>query len=262
MLRTGMVLWVLLWAGAVLAQPATKEANPSPATGATNKRFALVIGNSAYRHTVVLANPAHDAREMAAALRRIDVNVQVLLDADRATMIKALEKLSRATEHADLAIVHYSGHGIEINGNNYLLPTSAELNQPSDAERQAITFDQVYAAISKARGMKLILLDACRDNPIAGRLGLPPRRGLSAPSPPSNILVAFATRHGEVAEDGLPGGTSPFTGAVLKNISKAIDIRTMFQNVRDDVLAATKFRQSPFTYGHLPSADYILAPRK
>ncbi len=258
MLRAWICLWISLWANTAFAQPMNTEAKPAP----LDKRVALVIGNSAYQHIGVLANPANDAREMANALRSIDVSVEVLLNADRKAMLSALDKLSRATDQADLAIVHYSGHGIEISGNNFLLPIDAELNQPSDAERQAIAFEQVYAAMNNARGMKLILLDACRDNPIAGRLGLAPRRGLSAPSPPANVLVAFATRHGEVAQDGLPGGTSPFTGAVLKNISLPVDIRTMFRHVLNDVLAATQYRQSPFTYGQLPKADYILAPKR
>jgi uncharacterized caspase-like protein len=155
-------------------------------------RYALVIDNSAYQYIGVLPNPVNDAREMAEALKRIDVQVEVVIDANRETMIGALNKLSLATEFADLAIVHYSGHGIEISGKNYLLPTGVQLNQPSDADSQAVAFEQVYAAIGRAPGVKLILLDACRDNPLPGRLGLPPRRGLASPSPPRDTLVAYA----------------------------------------------------------------------
>lgn len=258
MLRTlTFVCFAACVVGTVIAQPTSTGTETK-----SDKRFALVIGNSTYQHMGALSNPANDAREMAAALRAMAVNVEVLLDADREVMMAALAKLARTTEYADLAIVHYSGHGVEINGNNYLLPVSAELNQSGDADTQAITFEQVYAAINRATGVKLILLDACRDNSIPGRLGLPPRRGLSAPSPSGNILVAYATRHGEVAQDGPPGGTSPFTGALVRNIGRPIDIRTMFQKVRDDVLVATDLRQSPFTYGHFTSAEYVLAPMK
>jgi len=246
-----------------MAEPASTSAGEQPpAGGAGDKRFALVIGNSAYQHIGVLANPANDAREMAAVLRRMAVSVEVLLDVDRAAMFAAMTRLSRLAERADLAIVHYSGHGIEISGKNYLVPISAELSQPGDADRQAVAFEHIYAAVERVRGMKLILLDACRDNPLAARLGLPPRRGLSAPSPPGDILVAYATRHGSVAEDGPPGGNSPFTAALLRSIDQPIDVRLMFRQVLNDVLAATDHRQSPFIYGHFTSARYSLVPKR
>lgn len=262
MFRIWVCFWFAVCGGAAVAQPAKTGAERSSVVEASDKRFALVIGNSAYKHMGVLANPVNDARELAATLQKIAVSVEVVLDADRGAMIAALSRLSRAAEDADLVIIHFSGHGIEINGSNYLLPVSAALNQPGDAGMQAIAFEQVYAAISHVRGVKVILLDACRDNPIAGQLGLPRRRGLAAPSPPKDTLVAYATRHGEVAEDGPPGSTSPFTGALIKNIEEPIDIRVMFQKVRDDVLIATKFRQGPFTYGHLSGPDYQLAHTK
>ena len=253
-------LWLAFCAGTAVAQPESAGGTQTLAAG-SSKRFGLVIANSAYQHIGVLPNPANDAREMAAVLRRMAVSVEVLLDADRKTMLAALARLSRATEHADLAIVHYSGHGIEISGTNYLLPTSAELNKPGDADTQAIAFEHVYAAVSNTRGLKLILLDACRDNPLAGRLGLAPRRGLSAPLPPNDVLVAYATRHGEVAEDGPPGSTSPFTAALLKNINQSVDVRVMFRQVVADVLAATSYRQSPFIYGHFGRGEYLLVPK-
>jgi uncharacterized caspase-like protein len=258
--RVGFAIWFAAFGSFGMAEPATGKGGAS--NSANKNRYALVIGNSAYQYIGVLPNPANDAREMAEALKRIDVQVEVVIDANRETMIGALNKLSRATEFADLAIVHYSGHGIEISGKNYLLPTGVQLNQPSDADSQAVAFEQVYAAIGRAPGVKLILLDACRDNPLPGRLGLPPRRGLASPSPPRDTLVAYATRHGEVAEDGPPGRTSPFTGALVRNISRPVDIRIMFQKVRDDVLSATEFRQAPFTYGHFSGADYRLAQPK
>ena len=263
MLRILACLWFGVFGAIVMAQlPNPSDDHQEVVGGASGKRVALVIGNSAYRHIGVLANPANDAREMAAALRRIAVKVEILLDADHTTMLDAITRFSHAAEGAELAIVHYSGHGIEINGKNYLVPISAELNQAGDADRQAIAFEQIYAAIERVRGMKLILLDACRDDPFAARLGLPPRRGLSAPSPPGNILVAYATHHGSVAEDGPPSGNSPFTAALLKSLDQPVDIRLMFRQVLDDVLAATDRRQSPFIYGHFTSAEYSLVPKR
>jgi uncharacterized caspase-like protein len=263
MLRIWTCLWFSVCGAIAMAQLASASDKEQEALGAaSDKRVGLVIGNSAYRHIGVLPNPANDAREMGAALRRMAVKVEILLDADRTTMLDAITRLSRAAESADLAIVHYSGHGIEINGKNYLVPIAAELNQAGDADREAIAFEQIYAAIERVRGMKLILLDACRDNPFAARLGLPPRRGLSAPSPPGDILVAYATRHGSVAEDGRPGGNSPFTAALLKSLDQPVDVRLMFRQVLNDVLAATDHRQSPFIYGHLTSAEYSLVPKR
>jgi uncharacterized caspase-like protein len=230
--------------------------------GAVGKRVALVIGNSAYRHVSPLPNPVNDARSMAAALQRMDMSVDVVLDADRAAMLEALKRLSRAAEGAQLALVHFSGHGIEINGTNYLVPISAELTQAEDADAQAIAFNHLYAAVEQAQGMKLILLDACRDNPFALRLGRAPGRGLSAPSAAGDILIAYATKHGSVAEDGPLGGNSPFTAALIKHMERPLDIRLMFNEVRDDVLAATAARQSPFIYGQLAKGAYSLAPSR
>jgi uncharacterized caspase-like protein len=232
------------------------------AASAGEERVALVIGNAAYRHASALPNPANDARAMTAVLQGLGIKVEALVDADRAAMLSALRRFAQATIEAELAIVHYSGHGIEIAGKNYLLPVSADLHGPEDADTQGVAFEDLYAAVVPTPGMKLILLDACRNNPFAIRLGRPQAQGLAAPAPPSGILIAYATRHGEVTEDGPPGGNSPFTGALLKYLQGPGDVREMFRAVRDDVLVTTAYRQSPFIYGHFSAKTYSLVPKR
>src|SRR5262245_14331173 len=231
------------------------------AAGAAEKRVALVIGNAAYRHVSPLPNPANDARAVTAVLQGLGLQVDVLVDVDRVAMLNALQKFGQATMDAELAMVHYSGHGIEIDGKNYLLPVSANLNGPDDADVQAVEFKHLYAAVARTKGMKLILLDACRNDPFAVRLRRPPGRGLAAPAAPSDILIAYATNHGSVAEDGPAGGNSPFTRALVKHLQGAGDVREMFRAVRDDVLLSTSGRQSPFIYGHVSTTTYSLAPK-
>ena len=231
------------------------------AASASEKRVALVIGNAAYRHVSPLPNPANDARAMTAALQGLGIRVEVLVDADRTAMFSALQRFAQVTMEAELAVVHYSGHGIEIDGRNYLVPVSADLNRPEDADGQAVAFEHLYAAVVRTQGMKLILLDACRNDPFAVRFGRPQARGLAAPAAPRDILIAYATKHGNVAEDGPPGRNSPFTAALLKHLQGSDDVREMFRAIRDDVLVTTAGRQSPFVYGHI-SAAYSIAPKR
>jgi uncharacterized caspase-like protein len=168
------------------------------AASAGEKRVALVIGNAAYRHVSPLPIPANDARAMTAVLQGLGIKVEVLVDADRAAMLSALHRFALATMEAELAVVHYSGHGIEIDGGNYLLPVSADLSGPDDADAQAVDFEHLYTAAMRTQGMKLIVLDACRNDPFAVRLRRQQARGLAAPTAPSDILVAYATRRGNV----------------------------------------------------------------
>ena len=232
------------------------------AASAGEKRVALVIGNAAYRHVSPLPNPANDARAMTAVLQGLGIKVEVLVDADRAAMLNAFERLAQVTPEAELAIVHYSGHGIAVAAKNYLLPVGADLNEPDDVDAQAVAFEVLYAAVARTQGMKLIMLDACRDNPFAVRLRRPQARGLAPPAAPTDILVAYATKDGNVAEDGPPGGNSPFTAALLKHLQGPGDVREMFRAIRDDVLATTAGRQSPFVYGQISAKTYSLSPKR
>jgi uncharacterized caspase-like protein len=157
-------------------------------------------------------------------------------------------------------VVYYAGHGMEIGGVNYLIPTDARLAADRDAETQAVALEQVIAAVSGARKLRLVILDACRDNPfektmqhtIALKLV---SKGFSNIEPEAGFMVVYAAKHGETALDG-ETANSPFATALARDIREPkIEVRKLFDIVRDDVWAATKHEQQPFTYGSPPGRE-------
>lgn len=249
----------LLWVTVVLLCAAT----PAHAAG---PRAALVIGNSGYQHVASLPNPANDARGMAAALQRLGFSVTSYSDLSFDDLRRALRDFGAEAAGADMAIVFYAGHGIEIGGVNYLVPVDARLATDRDAQYEAIPLDLVVSSVEGARSLKLVILDACRDNPFAATMQATSSsrsvgRGLARVEPATGTLVAFAAKEGTTAADGT-GSNSPFTGALLRHIeSPGLEISFLFRKVRDDVLAATGNRQVPFTYGSLPGTELYLAAR-
>jgi hypothetical protein len=226
--------------------------------GQAEKRIALVIGNSTYRNAPSLLNPANDAGAMADLFKaaRFD-DVQLRLNVGIADLRRAVRDFSDSAADADIAVVYFAGHGIEIDGANYLIPIDAKLARDFDIEDETFNLDRVLSAIEPARRLRLIILDACRDNPfvktmkrLAGTRSI--GRGLARIEPAgSNTLVAFAAKAGSVAFDG-ESRNSPFTAALLKHIATpGLDIRLAFGRVRDDVRAATGQKQEPFEYGSL-----------
>jgi uncharacterized caspase-like protein len=228
------------------------------------KRVALVIGNSTYQHAGELANPKNDARDISAAFAGLGYTVEVLIDADLKAMQSALGQFSTIATGADVALVYYSGHGIEIRGQNYLLPVDAKLAEAADAPNQAVPLDAVMSVAFASGKFGMIVLDACRDNPLADSLrarDASVRRGLAPVSVPGDQLVAFAAKAGTVAQDGPPGGNSPFTVAFLNSLRvPRLDVRILLRNVLTDVLRATETQQSPFTYGTLQRGEIFLNP--
>jgi formylglycine-generating enzyme required for sulfatase activity len=236
------------------------------APAVAQKRVALVIGNSKYQHEPALANPSNDAREVAAALRAIRFDdVEVLLDADLIAMQSALSRLARKADDADLALIYYSGHGIEVDGRNYLIPTSAKLADAADVDFETVPMELVMSAADRAAKAKLVVLDACRNNPFASRMiqragRRTVGRGLAPVATATGTLVAYAARAGTTADDGSPGATSPFTSAFLKFASEPrLEVRLMLGKVRDEVVRVTR-RQEPFTYGSLGGEEVYLNP--
>lgn len=230
-------------------------------------RVALVIGNSTYRNVAPLANPENDARQVAAALRRVGFStVEVRSNLGSTDMRNALQAFTRQAEHADVAVVYYAGHGMEVGGSNYLIPVDAELARQTDLNFEAIPLAMVLDAVSGARRLKIVVLDACRNNPFAGHMkGAGTRaigRGLARIEPESNdTLVAYAAKDGTTADDGT-GGNSPFATAFAKEIATpGLEVRLLFGKVRDDVYRATNKKQEPFVYGSLGGdAFYFVAP--
>ena len=232
----------------------------SAGSAAADSRVALVVGNSAYAGTSALANPRDDAALIAQALGDEGFKVTLVQDATRAVMLKALRSFSSEADQADWAVVYYAGHGVEVGGVNYLLPTDVELREDRDVQDEAISLERVLAAVANARKLRLVILDACRTNPFVSAmrrttLTRAVARGLAAAEPPAGILVVYAAAAGQVAEDGA-GGHSPFAAALARRIREpGLEINKLFNFVARDVLDATGQRQRPYLYGSNPTHD-------
>jgi len=232
-----------------------------------DKRVALVIGNSDYQNVPRLANPANDSAAMSDMLKNAGFDVvQLKRDLKAAEMRRALRDFIDVTFDADFAIIFFAGHGIEIDGTNYLIPTDAMLERDVDVPDEAVPLDRLLSVVEPARKLRLVILDACRDNPFARSMrrsgasrGV--ARGLARIEPAgNNTLVAFAAKAGSTVADG-DSVNSPFTGALVKYLTRpGLDIRKAFGFARDEVLKATNNRQEPFIYGSLGGEDFALVP--
>jgi uncharacterized caspase-like protein len=208
-----------------------------------------------------LDNPPRDAKLIASTFHDLGfATVTLAPDLTRDKFFAALHDFGAEAEKADWAVVYYAGHGMEIGGVNYLIPTDAKLAADRDAETQAVALEQVIAAVSGARKLRLVMLDACRDNPfektmqrtIALKLV---SKGLSNIEPEAGFMVVYAAKHGETALDGV-SSNSPFATALARDIKEPrIEVRKLFDIVRDDVWSASKHQQQPFTYGSPPGRE-------
>ena len=231
------------------------------------KRVALILGNSAYQNAPPLANPVNDAALIAAKLKAAGFDVvDSRHDLSALQTRRALRDFEDNARDADIAVVYYAGHGIEVDGTNYLIPVDARLERDSDVYDEALSLDRVLVAVEPARKLRLVILDACRDNPFAKSMkrALASRSigsGLAKVEPTSpNTLIAYSAKAGSTAEDG-NGKDSPFTIALAGHLTTpGLDIRKAFGFVRDDVLKATSNRQEPFVYGSLGGDDVALVP--
>lgn len=231
------------------------------------KRVALVIGNSRYQHVAKLPNPANDAGLVARTLKAAGFDsVELRLDLTNADMRRVLRRFADKAQDANIAIVYYAGHGMEVDGTNYVIPVDAVLERDTDVLDEAVSLNRILAAVEPANRLQLIVLDACRNNPFADRMKRTIAfravgRGLAKVEPTSpNTLIAFAAKAGSTAEDG-SGGDSPFATALAKEIARpGLDVRRAFGYVRDDVLKATDNRQEPYVYGSLGGDDLPLVP--
>jgi tetratricopeptide (TPR) repeat protein len=254
-------------ASAVAITNAVATADPvgpvvaAPKAGVSEKRVALVVGNSKYRSVPALPNPDGDAASVADALRAVGFqDVRLASDVTRDGLVDALKSFANAADSADWAVIYYAGHGMEMAGVNYLVPVDAKLATDRDVPLEAIALDEVMGATEGARKLHLVILDACRDNPFANRIKRTVAsrsigRGLAEVEPDAGTLVVFAAKHGQVALDG-DGGHSPFVTSLIMRIeTPQIEIRKLFDLVRDDVMAATDRRQQPFSYGSVPGSE-------
>jgi tetratricopeptide (TPR) repeat protein len=245
------------------APPAAQPGQPR-----TEARVALVIGNSRYSNTSALTNPKNDATALAAALERVGfTKVTLKLDLSREQVLQALKAFASESERADWAVVYFAGHGMEVGGVNYLVPVDAKLVSDRDITFEAVPLEQVLQAVDGARKLRLVVLDACRDNPFVKTMTKTAGKsrsignGLANIEPEGATLVAYAAKHGQVALDGTTAN-SPFVTSLIKNLgTPGLEINLLFRKVRDEVLTETGKRQEPFTYGSLPAeAFYFKKP--
>ena len=226
-----------------------------------------MIGNSAYLHTRALPNPRNDAEAIAKLLRDIGFEeVALKINLDYRAMREAVRAFGQAAGEADVALIYYAGHGLEVAGENYLVPIDAKLVRGADLEYEAVTLASALNAASGARRLRVVILDACRDNPLGQRIALKAgvtrsvTRGLARIEPPGDVLVAYAAKAGTLAEDG-KGKHSPYAQGLLEHMpTPGLDVRLMFGKVRDSVLVSTRQRQEPYTYGSLTGDVVALVP--
>jgi len=249
-----------------LPLPATVESNvattvvtPTAPVLNHDRRIALVIGNSAYLNAAALPNPGRDASLVADVLKRTGFkSVTLLTNLRKDALVSALRDFAARAETADWAVVYYAGHGMEVGGINYLIPTDAKIAADRDIGFEAVPLAQVLNAAERAKKLRLVILDACRDNPFANQMkrtltvaSRSVSRGLTAVEPEAGTLVVYAAKDGETALDG-DGINSPFASALVKNLpTPGLEVRRLFDFVRDDVMEATNRKQKPFSYGSI-----------
>lgn len=249
---TPLLLWVLILC--------------TQAHAATQRRVALLIGNGAYREVSILPNPRRDVALIAKTFRDVGFDVvDVTTDMDRSGMVRAIRAFEDKVQGADIGVVFYAGHGIEVNGQNYLIPVDAKLASDKDIEDETVALDRVMRALDSAKRLRLVILDACRDNPFAPKMTRSTGtrsigRGLAQMEPVNaDTLIAFAAKAGTTALDGA-SGNSPYTLAIAKHITtRDLDIRIALGRIRDEVLRSTNKMQEPFLYGSLGGDTLSLA---
>jgi uncharacterized caspase-like protein len=219
---------------------------------------ALVIGNSNYLNFRRIPNPRHDAEDLAAALGRLGFDVLLGTDLKRADMEDIFIRFAKKARESDTALVFYAGHGLQHQGVNYLAPVDARIDDETDL-RRLVNLQGVISDLQNAAHVRILIVDACRDNEVmqqlAGRLPATRSaaftRGLAAVAGADGTLIAFATQPNRVAEDG-GGRNSPFAAALLKNLpTPGLELRTLMTRVRAEVVTSTHGEQRPEVWDSL-----------
>lgn len=244
---------------------------PSPAPVTSGKRMALVIGNGAYAHVKALPNPPNDAHAVAKSLREIGFTVSEGVDLDRAAMQKLTRDFLREAARAQVAVVYYAGHGVQVDGRNYLIPVDVELKVGSSMTEAMIDMDTILAGLDDQVRTNILIFDACRNNPMAQQVasagsnrGIEGASGLAAPTSlgagvtlGAGTLIAFATAPGQVALDG-EGTNSPFSAALSRHLgTPGLEVQQMLTRVRAEVVSSTKNKQVPWSNSSLLGEVYL-----
>jgi hypothetical protein len=243
----------------VAPPPIAQVLPPAPnVVSPAGRRVALVVGNSSYRYMPSLTNPRNDAADVESALKNLGFETILATDLDRSGMNNAMERFSRLVPGASVAIVYYSGHGMQFEGKNYLLPVDASLESAADVNRyRLMPLDDLVDLLRSGSGLQLIVLDACRNNPIerdfknkiasvqGGNRDVASTRGFARVDARNGLIITYATAPDSVASDG-NGHNSTFTQAFLKNIAVPdVDIRQMLFRVQSDVYTSSGSKQLP-----------------
>jgi len=236
------------------------------ASAHAEKRVALIVGNGAYTWAGTLENPVNDARVLGETLRNLDFEVHLEENLQRSAFLDAIKRFSASLEGADVALFFYAGHGIQVAGENYLVPSDANLQEESDINVELIPVKALLKQMEGSVDTKIILLDACRDNPFSaglarsmGTRSVEVGQGLARVDSGPGTLIAYATEPGNVALDGTDGN-SPFTKALLNHISTPnLDVARMLRRVRTDVIETTEGAQIPWENSSLV-LDFTFKP--
>ena len=257
--------WLAGGAAALVALGVTM----APAAADLEKRVALVVGNGGYKLAPHLDNPVNDAKGVSAALKRLGFAVVEGYDLGTAEMHAKIGEFSAALPDAKAALIYYAGHGVSVDEDNFLLPTDIVLKGPADLDLNAVNLSLLLKLMKRQDAINVVILDACRDNPFAADLARVAKnrsavaeRGLSRVDNElaKGTLIAFATDPKSTALDGMPGGNSPFTKALLAHIEDpGVPIGTVMDRVRADVFEATKKRQTPWVNTSI-IGEFILNP--
>ena len=262
-----LLVCLFVLAPVVLALAPLEAPAEAQAAARAERRVALVIGNSAYAHTAPLPNPRNDAEALAGVLDGLGFEVVEGLDLDRASTTRLLRAYADRLKGASVALFFYAGHGLQVDGINYLVPVDARLEEENDLPFEAIELSLVLRLMQRQVPMSLVFMDACRDNPLAQNLSrsmgksrsVAVGKGLARVSSGVGMLVAYATQPGAVAADGT-GRHSPFTGALLKHIAApGLEVRQVLSRVRARVLRETGGRQVPWDNSSLTGDFYFAA---
>jgi hypothetical protein len=236
----------------------------APGGAWAEKRVALVIGNAAYLNTTPLNNPSNDAQDVAGALKRLGFDVVEGRDLDKRSMERLIRQYGTKLAGADVALFYYAGHGLQVGGQNFLVPTDARLASEGDVDFEGLPLNLVIKQMEREAKTSLVILDACRDNPLArnlartmGTRSTSIGQGLAEVRTGVGTLIAFSTQPGYVALDGT-GRNSPYTEALLKYVEvPGKDVSAVLVEVRNDVLKSTSGKQVPWEHTSLTGQVYL-----
>jgi uncharacterized caspase-like protein len=230
-------------------------------------RVALVVGVSKYEHAASLPNTLNDAKDMSTALKRLGFDVDTVLDPSRADLEAAVRRYGDGSAGAEASVFYYSGHALEAGGHNWILPATANINSERDLRFEAVDLNTILEQTDGTAKVSIAFLDACRDNPFAGRISSSGRglsRGLERVElSSSGVLVAFSTAPGQVALDRVGAErNSPFTAALLSHLETAgLEVKSLLSRVTKDVVEETKGKQRPWQNSSLEDEFYFVVPQ-